>query len=361
MKYFILNRQKVLSMLFSSLSLCMLSVDSNAAVDVISTPDSGQVPDAEVDSRGAIHLAYVKGDNAFYARSSDNGKTFSTPVVINSETNSAHPANMFRGPDVAIGANGRVHVIWYSNGYQRKLPQDQWGVFYGHLDAGQKQFSKSINLNHKPSDNYSLATDTEGNVAVVWMAGKLFVTSSHDNGDSFPLTETITNANPCECCASRAMFSDHNLYIDYRDKTDNIRDMQLLVRGTNQGLFTNRKISTQPWQITGCPMTGTYLSASGLTPLMAWETKGQIFYGRVDTKSSNRPKEVKVAEKGKWPVALSGPDGKVLVSWKEGATLHWQLFDSSDKALGVSGQRQSSNANRHAGVVQRNGDFLLID
>ncbi|MDB6131644.1 MAG: hypothetical protein JWM04_2751, partial [Verrucomicrobiales bacterium] len=298
------------------------------AVDIVSTPNSGQVPDAEIDNSGAIHVAYVLGDNAYYAKSGDNGKTFSKSLLINSETNSVHPANMFRGPDLAVGANGRVHVIWYSNGYQRKLPQDQWGVFYSHLDSGQNRFADGLNLNHKPSDNYSLAANSEGDVSVIWMAGKLFVTSSRDNGETFPATETVTNANPCECCASRALFNGHNLFIDYRDKTDNIRDMQLLVREPSQVAFSNRKISTDPWPITGCPMTGTYLSKRGDSALMAWETKGHVYYGRVDTKSTNRPNEVKVSEKGKWPVALAGADGTVLVSWKEGATLHWQLFDA---------------------------------
>ena len=81
MKYFILTRKNVMSLLLAYLSLCYLAGESRAAVDVISTPDSGQVPDAEVDARGVVHIAFVKGDNAFYARFGDNGKTFGKPVV----------------------------------------------------------------------------------------------------------------------------------------------------------------------------------------------------------------------------------------------------------------------------------------
>src|SRR6185295_7546416 len=138
---------------------------------------------------------------------------------------------MYRGPDVAIGKDGRVHVIWYVNAYQRKLPQDQWGVFYAHLDRGQGAFTKGMNLNHKPSDNYSLAADERGNVAVVWMAEGVFVNVSKDNGKTFGAAERIEVADPCECCASRAAFSSGGaLMIDYRDKKGNVRDMHLLVR-----------------------------------------------------------------------------------------------------------------------------------
>src|SRR5690349_18262583 len=99
-------------------------------VQVVPTPHNGQVPDAEISSEGAIHLAYVGGKDAWYVKSSDEGKTFSEPLRINSDIGAVHPPNMFRGPDLALGKDGRVHVIWYISAYQRKLPQDQWGVFY---------------------------------------------------------------------------------------------------------------------------------------------------------------------------------------------------------------------------------------
>src|SRR6185503_19204800 len=117
-------------------------------VQVISTPEKGEVPDAEIDEKGTVHVAYVLREEAFYAKSED-GKTFSKPLRINSEPGTVHPANMFRGPDLAIGKNGRVHVIWYVNAYQRKLPKDQWGVFYSYIYPRQAGFAKIRNFNHK--------------------------------------------------------------------------------------------------------------------------------------------------------------------------------------------------------------------
>ena len=156
---------------FLALALVLATGQAHAAdrVRVIPTPEKGQVPDSEVDREGIIHIAYVAGKDAWYVNSSDEGKTFSMPLRINSDIGTVHPPNMFRGPDLAIGRNGRVHVIWYVSAYQRKLPQDQWGVFYSWLDAGKSEFVPNRNLNHKPSDNYSLAADDKGNVAVVWI------------------------------------------------------------------------------------------------------------------------------------------------------------------------------------------------
>src|ERR1051325_2698127 len=51
-------------------------------VRIISTPERGQVPDAEASKDGVLHLAYVAGKDAWYVKSSDEGKTFTTPLQI---------------------------------------------------------------------------------------------------------------------------------------------------------------------------------------------------------------------------------------------------------------------------------------
>jgi len=349
---------------FLALALVLATGQAHAAnrVQVISTPEKGQVPDAEVDREGIIHIAYVAGKDAWYVNSSDEGKTFSMPLRINSDIGTVHPPNMFRGPDLAIGRNGRVHVIWYVSAYQRKLPQDQWGVFYSWLDAGKSEFVPNRNLNHKPSDNYSLAADDKGNVAVVWMAGKLVVSFSEDNGITFK-DLAVPIADPCECCGSRALFSgDSLLSIAYREKANNMRDMHLLRKERNSSTFTRQKISGTPWQVNGCPMTGVFLSDAKGGPLIAWETKGAVSFARLQTADPiSAPREVKAAPKGKWPVALAAADGTILVSWKSGNTVFWQLRDSSDKPIGEIESKPSANPHRHAAVVTKAQNFLIID
>ena len=349
----------VLGLLFP----CVLPAASAERVRVVSAPNNGQVPDAEVDQQGTVHVAYVSGQDAYYVKSSDSGNTFTQPLRINSEPGSVHPPNMYRGPDLAIGKGGRVHVIWYANAYQRKLPQDQWGVFYSNLDPAQPAFAPSRNLNHKPSDNYSLAADGKGNVAVVWMAGKLYVNQSRDNGETFAAAEPVQAADPCECCASRAYLSpDSTLRVAYREKANNLRDMYLLTRENNQPTFARQKISSTPWPVNACPMTGTFLGGAKNGLLMAWETKGQVFYSRLDSTRGLLPSpEIKATSRGKWPLALGAPDGTVLVSWKEGSTLFWQLHDAADKPVGNPASQPSRNSNRHAGVVTADGNFLLLD
>jgi hypothetical protein len=127
-------------------------------VSVMNLPAGATAADAEVDADGVIHVAYFKADNVYYVRTKAGSTELSEPIRINSEEGSAQ-AGMFRGPDLALGSNGAVHVIWFTNAYQRKLPKEQWGVHYSQLAADGKSFLPARNLNQKPSDCFSIAAD----------------------------------------------------------------------------------------------------------------------------------------------------------------------------------------------------------
>ena len=346
-----------------ALMLCLLATPVwTHAESVTVIPTGGTVPDAQIDSRGVIHLVYLAGEDVFYVKSSDRGKTFSAPIRVNSEPGSASGAK-YRGPDLAVGKGGRIHVVWYSNAYQRKLPKDQTGVFYAHLDPSGAAFTPARNLNHRPSDNYSLAADNAGKVAVFWTAEGAFVNRSEDDGETFSDATRIDQADPCECCATRAFFSpDGNLSFFYREKAQNIRDMYLMVFSAGDGQSSKEKVSATSWPINACPMTGAYLTGGNGKNLVAgWETKGRINFARLDRAGRPlAPGEIKVSEKGKYPVALTAPDGTTLVAWKAGEALAWQMVDRKGNPQGEPGSSPSNSANRPAGVVTKDGDFLLF-
>jgi len=135
------------------------------------------------------------------------------------------------------------------------------------------------------------------------MAGKIYVSSSQDNGETFKDALLVPIADPCECCASRALFSGNSvLSIAYREKANNMRDMYLLRKEIAEPTFTRQKISSIPWEITGCPMTGTFLASAKSDQVMAWETKGQISYGRLNSSDSlASAKEIKQRPKANGP------------------------------------------------------------
>src|SRR6185295_14194159 len=54
-----------------------------AEVRTVAIPGGGVAPDAAVDSKGAVHVVFGRGSDAFYVRSADNGRTFSAPLRVN--------------------------------------------------------------------------------------------------------------------------------------------------------------------------------------------------------------------------------------------------------------------------------------
>ncbi|MSS70692.1 MAG: exo-alpha-sialidase [Candidatus Latescibacteria bacterium] len=335
---------------------------ADGSVQVIQTPNEGIVPDAEVDGRGVVHLVYVSGEDVYYVKSSDQGKSFSPPIRVNAEAGTAY-GGKYRGPDIAVGKKGQVHVVWYTNAYQRKLPKDQWGVFYAHLNTSGTAFEPARNLNRLPSDNFSVAADGRGKVAVFWTAEGAYVNLSDDGGKTFSEATTIDQADPCDCCATRAYFSKNkSLYFFYREKAENIRDMHLMVLKDGQKAFSKEKVSLTSWQINACPMTGAYLTGGDGERLAAgWETQGQVYFARLEDAGRALPsEEIQVAERGKYPVVLSAPDGTLLVAWKNGSALAWQAYDASGRQKGDPGSAPVSNAHRPAGVVTRDGNFLIF-
>ena len=124
---------------FGLLLLSARQTAASASVRLVDLPDGGIVADAEVNAGGAVHLVYVSmpdgvEQDLFYAVSNDAGETFGEPIRVNSNAGQVY-AGGFRGPDIALGANGRVHVVWYTNAYQAKRPPEEWGVHYAYMDA----------------------------------------------------------------------------------------------------------------------------------------------------------------------------------------------------------------------------------
>ncbi|MFT5108202.1 MAG: hypothetical protein ACI8XO_004864, partial [Verrucomicrobiales bacterium] len=322
---------------------------------IAALPAGGSVPDAEVDENGVIHVAYLAGGDILYIRSTDEGETFTKPIRVNTEAGFAS-GGRFRGPDLAIGKNGKVHVIWYNAGYQQKRPHDEWGVMYSRLEKKAMRFEKSRNLNMRPSDNFSLAADSTGRVAVIWMAGEVYATLSDDDGTNFAVPSDL-GVDPCECCGSRATYTgDGRLAVLYRDKTDNLRDTNVATLANGATKWSNRVISETPWPITACPMTGSFLSESKAGVAAAWETDGQVFF-RVGLGAGTR--EVRAAAKGQYPVVLSS-GGMTLVAWKQDKQLKWQWFDQQNRAVEPQGSHVAGSPDRPAGVVAKSGRMILI-
>ena len=85
--------------------------EAEAKVTVVHPPPEALVPDVALDPKGTLHLLYGIGSNAFYVCSKDNGLNFIEPVKVNTGV-SVETRMGERGPKIALGRDGVIHVVW---------------------------------------------------------------------------------------------------------------------------------------------------------------------------------------------------------------------------------------------------------
>src|SRR5256885_11452641 len=89
----------------------------DAHIQLLRTPDSGIQPQTVVDASGTVHMIYFKGDakagDIEYVRRAVGSAVFSQPLRVNSIPQSAVAIGTVRGPQLALGRNGRVYPLWF--------------------------------------------------------------------------------------------------------------------------------------------------------------------------------------------------------------------------------------------------------
>src|SRR5579859_6487854 len=103
-----------------SLSILFSFLACAGDVHLLRVPNGGIQPSVLVEPNGTWDVLYYGGDpkngDLFFVRSADRGKTFSEPLRVNSQAGSALALGTIRGGQMALGANGRVHVAWNGSG-----------------------------------------------------------------------------------------------------------------------------------------------------------------------------------------------------------------------------------------------------
>lgn len=333
-------------------------------VIVRSVASMGPAAVARLDREGTIHLLCEAPGSPRYARSTDEGVTFSEPVAVVPE--SARAAGLeFAAWDLAVGKGGRVHVAMGTNAWRLKLPQEDWGYFHAYLGPGERRFSPARNINRKPSEGFSIAADGVGNVTACWLSDRLYANVSRDNGTTFaPFVELDPTYNPCNCCTTSATYDESGrLAVLYREETDNRRDMYLVLWDQSRGGMSRRRISRTLWKIEACPMSYFAVASrpGGFTAV--WPTRGEIVFTHLDEQAVPlAPGEIKTPGRAGMRtgmLALDAPDGTTLVAWKQDGRLGWQLYEPNGQPAGPPSSEPSPGSGV-AGVVTRDGRFVLF-
>jgi hypothetical protein len=306
-------------------------------------------------------MVYLEGNpeaaDVFYVHSK-NGIEFSRPIRVNSQPGSAIGIGTIRGPQIAVGANGRVHVAWdgSSTAEPKGLvnPESKTAgmpMLYSRLNDAGTAFEPQRSLMIRTfglDGGGSVAADDSGNVYVAWHgkalegaaegeAGRaVWIARSTDNGKAFA-PESLATTQPtgaCGCCQLK-IFADRQgtVYVLYRSATEGVhRDIYLLTSTDHARSFRTRLL--HKWDINACPMSSMSFAEGPRDVIAAWETNGQVYWQNV-TRDGSTPISAPGTGKGrKHPVVVVNSTGDVLfgwtegTGWKRGGSLASQVFDA---------------------------------
>lgn len=344
------------------------------AVRRVRVPEDGLAPDVAAGPSGDLILVFATGQNAWFAVSRDDGKTFSKPLQLNPVPNSVLGGGE-RGPKIAIGKGGTLHVVWMSSKSEQ--------LNYVRREAGREKFSLPRNLLDASThvDGATVAADEKGNVLVTWLDSRLpddpvnpislpiFVTKSRDNGATFSRNQPLGGdrlLRACSCCALKAAVeSDGQFMVAFRGAYHNIRDVFLArVAAIEEPAVSATKIRDDEWEFNGCPMSGPSLAARPGELWAAWMSQGSAYLARSQDggrkfAEAHSPRDSKPGHQNH-PLILANTRGSTLFAFEDGTTIRWEVLDSQDK-IEASGDAGALTENsRFTGFVDRQGDFVLV-
>ena len=286
-----------------------------------------------LDAQGRLWLARVENHGLVVSRSEDGGASFVSAVAVTPEPE-AVTADSENRPKVAVGANGTVHVSWTQNLGQKMTGN----IRYARSTDGGRTYSVPAIVNDDRqiiSHRFdSLATDGKGGVALAWLDARardgktqkgspqtqvgIYAAVSGDNGASFGRNRKVAD-HSCQCCRTGLTWTANGPIAFWRHIFGkNIRDFA--IAGLDGGQV--RRVTDDEWEIDGCPHHGGNIAAGERGDLhIVWFTNGKkrqgIFYRRIGATDMSTPISLgdPAHQAGHPDVAASGK--RVLVSWRE--------------------------------------------
>lgn len=315
-----------------------------------------------VDSQGAINVVWIESgakDNIYFSRSTDGGTTFSQPMnLANTVADSANP-------QIAVDANNNIHVLWANRDVT-------FGIFYTRSTNGGASFSQPVDIDAHTTESFApqFAIDASGNVYVVWdtFVGSqldVFFSVSKDNGQTFSTEQNLSNNAGNSSTPQLALDSSGNINIVWDDNTPGNEDI-FFTRSTDQGTTFSpiKNVSSDP--------------GASTNPLVGVDAKGNIFVVWQDTlsatstthdvwfaSSSNGGTIFSTAQnlsKGTGdsvnPALLVDHSGNINVAWEDSITSNSQIFfaRSTDSGATFTTSQNLTNDNGFAETVQMSAD-----
>ena len=329
---------------------------------------------------GTLWLVRTEGSRVVVVRSSDLGRTFTTPVAVTPE-----PLNLDWGPDararIAVDPKG-VAIVTFAI-FQDKNFNGR--AFHARSTDNGATFSKPLPVTADTTSQRfeTVAIDPAGRVFTAWLdkrngaaarkAGKpypgaaLAYAWSDDEGARFAETH-IAHDNTCECCRlgpGRPVVIFRNVF------PGSVRDHAVVTFRDPVTPGPLNRVSNDNWKIEACPHHGPSLAiAADGSQHAAWFTDGSVrkglFYARADSAGAafGPPRALGAPNRQPSRPYLMADGATVHLVWKEfdgnKVVVRWQVSTDSGRNWSTPMTvAETGDASDHPLLVGRNGQAYL--
>lgn len=311
-------------------------------------------------TNGAVVMVFGSGESIWFARSTDDGRTFSHPSKVAELSKLA--LGRHRGPRVAISGDTILVSAILSQGDLH---------LWRSIDAG-RTWSKPAIVNDKAKATeeglHAMAADAEGHVATVWLddrtlkGKRLYGAFSNDGGVTWSKNVQLYQSPErtiCECCHPSLVALGHGEFaVMWRNVIDGSRDFYALRIKDGQAVGAAMKQGTGTWKLEACPMDGGGIAMRNGELVSAWRREHDVYFAEpgketklgagqdvalaVNAKGAyviwSTPKGIEarlpgavaathVADSGTFPAILALPGGAVLAAWEENGGIATHRFE----------------------------------
>ena len=291
----------------------------------------GRQPNASVDAKGVIRMAYGMGESIYCVSSKNNGLTFSEPALV-AKLPGMHLGHS-RGPEIASSRN-----------YSVITAIDKRGVIHSYsLSHVKNQWKELGTVNDHPGSAeeglMALTADKEDNFYATWLDIRLDkmnnIFFSSVKGNSLKWTKnTLVYKSPdkhvCECCKPNIAVAGNHVVVGFRNWLAGSRDIYYALSSNKGKTFSApKKSGSGTWHLNACPMDGGGLAINQAGVVStAWRRNTEVYYW------SGKGREKKVSS-GR-DVAMAQSKSGALIAWQENSAI--KVFDTAKNATLVLGK-----------------------